>query len=464
MTQVSKINFLKNKYNVIKLDDEVIGKLVDEKKELGFKVVEKKIIKDNKLGVLVFKLVTNLKRDKTKILISDIVLNLILKNDPSKNKINTEWMLTLFINLIKESNYIESNRFISEDLPLAKDYLEVFEQNKRKKKFKTYCRKSFLLRDIKDYSNLNQYKSLSQLYDAIDPFVVRDASTMFNLLEKYVQLGEAEIPLKSRDYTIYIPKTLEANYMFRDFTSWCTARKDNTNFKGYVETKQGNGDKSNIYIVINNKFFKTDELENDYLYQIHFESKQTQNRVQSNSDFYDDVLLKNKVVRDYFKFELSRLAKDTIKKDDNTYISYLIKYGWGELLFDLIEDDVSVIKFLNKKITKVKGINKFKKLKQLVICGCELNELDEKVGDLNSLEFISLSNNKLKTLPNNIGNLNNLKMMNIIGNPIKKIPDSIKYLDKTNGGSLISLMVLKKDVGEVNYNKIKKLLPTIELN
>ncbi len=50
--------------------------------------------------------------------------------------------------------------------------------------------------------------------------------------------------------------------------------------------------------------------------------------------------------------------------------------------------------------------------------------------------------------------------INIIGNPIMDIPEEIKYLDKANGGSLNRIGVRKEDIGEENFKKLIRLLPS----
>ena len=83
----------------------------------------------------------------------------MIDSDPTLNKMYTQWMLTTFNRLLKSDKIIEAIRFVVEDLPLAKEYLEIFEGNKRKQKFKNLCSGSYILKDLSDPTDINQYKS-----------------------------------------------------------------------------------------------------------------------------------------------------------------------------------------------------------------------------------------------------------------------------------------------------------------
>ena len=127
--------------------------------------------------------------------------------DPSENKMYLQWMLNLFTRLIKDGGVINLEsaiRFVNEDLPQANNYLTIFEENKRKRKFKELCNGSYILKGITDPTDINQYKSLSQLFDAVDPFIEKDASAIERTLWKFVENGSAEIPVHDRKYMLYI--------------------------------------------------------------------------------------------------------------------------------------------------------------------------------------------------------------------------------------------------------------------
>jgi hypothetical protein len=384
--------------------------------------------------------------------------------DPTDNKMYLQWMLNLFVRLLKnkEKDGVEmATRLVVEDLPQANKYLSIFEDNKRKRKFKELCKGSYILKHVSDPTDINQYWSLSQLFDAVDPFIEKEPSALERTLQKLVDIGQAEIPVRDRKFTLFVPKTTEANVAFEDFANWCTARKGNGMFKSYTEGhRKPNGDKSDIYIIIPNKFFegKTQEL-----FQIHFETNQLKDRQNgSNVSIFENVLAESEGITNFFYEELIGMAKEHKKGiENNKYLDYLIKFGFAESLFELIDDETPTIRFMTREIPKMPDISKFSNLDQLIICNAKMHELHPSIGRLNKLEMLVLTENKIKTLPKEIGLLKNLTFLNLIGNPIQEIPNDITYLDKSNGGSLHRIAVKEEEIGSENYQKLKKLLPTV---
>ena len=150
--------------------------------------------------------------------------------------------------------------------------------------------------------------------------------------------------------------------------------------------------------------------------------------------------------------------KKTVKQ--NTYLDYLLRFGFAETLFELLDETTPIIKFINREVPTVPNVSKFKYLDQFIITGAKLKELHPSIGDLEKLCLLVLADNKLTSLPSEIGKLKNLEFLNIKGNYIKTIPNEITKLDKTNGGSLYRIVVDKDAIGDENYNKLKELLPT----
>lgn len=392
---------------------------------------------------------------------SDVFTNMIIA-DPTDNKIYLQWIGNLFIQLIKENKVTSTAsaiRLVEEDLPQTNKYLELFEANKRKRKFRDLCATSYSLKGVSDPTNINQYKSLPQLFDAVDPFIEKDASAIERTILKFVESGQALMPVRDRKFTLYIPKTLAASTVFSDFANWCTASPGNGMFKSYTERKKPNGENSNLYIIIDNDFFTG---ESKKLYQLHFETGQLKDsRNGANADIYEEVLSKSEGLSNYFYEELIQMAREYKNGiDSNLYIDILIKFGFAESLFDIMEESTPIIKFLTRQIPRIPDISKFTELDQLIIINAKLAELHPSIGSLENLKILSLTNNRIKELPKEIGNLKNLLFLNLNGNPLEDVPASISKLDASNGGSLIRLGVNREDVGEKLFKRLKELLPT----
>ena len=485
---IDRLSFLAEKYNVFDNTDEGMSELVAYL-TLNRRIFTNLASKDD----IIFALVSNAAFDlngnqlhptitkttktdsgvidiqygnqKPRVDISFDVFNKMVNADPSKNKMYTQWMLNTFTRYIKSGEIDEAERFFSEDLPLAKDYLNVFEKNKRKKKFKELSANSFILKGVKDPTDINQYKSLSQLYDAVDPFIEKDPSNIEKLINSFVECGKAEIPVRDRRFTLYVPKCEEASLIFDEFVGWCTSKSKGDMFefyRGNNKYRKPNGEKSDIYIVIDNRFF-TGTLKSDSLYQLHFESRQVRDRIQSKSNnFFETVLLNSEGISNFIHEELTTMAKMKKNKNttDNVYIDYLVKFGWTEALFDIIEEYSPIIRFTNRDVPKLPDVSRFKNLTTLIIKKAKLIELHPSIGSLEFLQELLIPDNNLTTIPSEIGKLKNLIFINLIGNKIKSIPDDIKYLDKSNGGSLHRIAFRREEIGEANYKKLRKLLPS----
>jgi len=418
------------------------------------------------------------KRVSIKITISEKLFALALNTDPTENKIFVQWILNSFTRLIKDDDDIKGAiRFVDEDLIQAKKYLLLFESNKRKQKFRDWAIKNEKLKwkrnnpfenelewdNLKyDPSDINRYKDLSQLFDAVDPFIERSSSDLERAMNRFVNLNEAEIPYRSRKYTLYIPLTTEASCIFENFAGWCTARKDNSMFRNYtINYPILDNIKSKIYIIVDNKLF---ENKSKNCYQVHFESGQIKNQSNGNNiDLYSEVLEHDEGLREYFKYELENKIKIGNSKYKNKYSDYLISFGYTDFLFNLLDSQIPIIYMTEKRIPKIPDLSKFVNLDEFVLQNVGLKELHPSIGNLNKLEILGVPDNKLTKLPKEIGNLKNLIFLNIKGNHIEEFPDEITLLDSSNGGNLYSIALNKKDISEENFNKLKRLLPNVLL-
>jgi hypothetical protein len=467
-----RLAFLAKKFDVFETDSD--GNANDKRNSLHDEGWEEITIYGGRDNHLVMAVVSTKPNKRgfpiIKVSVAYTVFTAMVGADPTANKISLQWMLNTFCRDLKEGYDDEARRFVEEDLPQANEYLTLFEGNKRKKKFREMA--EYSLKGFKDITNINEYRSLSQLFDAVDPFIIRDPSEIESIMNRYVNMGQATIPFKDRRYTVFVPKTLDANVVFDKFASWCTAKVGNGMFKTYTKNhSKPNGKDADIYIVIDNGFF---EGKNENIYQLHFETRQIKDRSNSmhkNVDLYDEVLSRSIGLTNYLGSELMGMAKDFKGGvDSNHYVDTLIEFGFTETLFEFFDVETPIIKIdsetskKKRKVPKLPDMSRFKALEMMVIMDSSLSELHPSIGSLKNLMLLSLYGNKIKELPSEIGELKNLYFMNLVGNPITVIPDSIKNLDKSRGGNLHRLAINKKDISENNYQKLVELLPSVKFN
>lgn len=461
-----RISFLSKKFNIFNIEE--LDKKVLKLEKDGYKIkfidqtgISSKIEDGLKVIGIIYYLGDKLYLGSPNQIIgvsNDVFLNMI-SVDPTFNKSYVQWMLNTFTRFIKDGNIIGAVRFVIEDLPQAGEYIKLFEGNKRKKKFSDLCKSSYILKNIKDPTDINQYESLSQLFDAVDPFIIRHQGEVESLLMKYVNSGQAEIPVKDRKFTLYIPKTVHASTIFEKFVNWCTAKEGNGMFSHYKNNLTPFNEKSDLFIIINNNFFNGTSKE---LYQIHFETNQIKDRHNSqNVSIFSEVISESEGISNFFQEHLTKHAKAlNTSLDNNKYLNFLISFGFCETLFELLDETTPIIRFMgSREIPRLPDVSKFKFLDQLIITEANLVEVHPSIGNLEKLEMLVLAENKIKKIPKEIGYLKNLRFLNLVGNKITDFPDEIRFLDKSNGGSLFRLAVKKEDIGEENYSKLKKLLP-----
>ena len=149
--------------------------------------------------------------------------------------------------------------------------------------------------------------------------------------------------------------------------------------------------------------------------------------------------------------------------NNNQYLNHLIKFGFSDSLFEIMEETTPIIIFKDREVPKMGDLSKFKNLETLEMNNTNLVSIHPSVCTLQNLEVMVVRDNKLTAMPKEIGDLKKLVFLNILGNKINEIPDTIKYLDKSNGGNLHRVAVSSKDIGDDNYQKLKRLLPNTQI-
>lgn len=369
------------------------------------------------------------------------IFSTLVATDTTKNKQNLQWLLTTIVRLIK-TDIEAAQRFICEDLPSATEFLELFEENKKKRNFILWSKKMeynkyIASNDVITFegwekevkynpSDITQYKSLSQLYDAISPYRIGDVSLLEERINTLSERSELDVVYRDKNFLIYTPYTSMAGSLIEKHSSFCTARKNNSMVTSYTQNHlQPNGSNSIIYIIIPQALLDNTSKK---LYQIHFETNQISNQNNSNAkkDFTDNILMKNKGIRTFFigelkkKININNSPTLSMSAQQKSYLTLLLEFGGGEIIFQFIRKDSIVIRIPDKyKITTIPDISKFTSLEQLIIPDNEITEIHDSVYNLKYLEVLSLPGNKIKTISNKINYMTNLKFINLSGNKMK---------------------------------------------
>lgn len=473
---LKRVAFLAEQYNVLSVEE--FDMLLKDSEDSNENFLVSTSINDNelKLAIIntvikkesVYEGVSTTSYKKIIKIHEDVFINMV-QADPTTNKIYLQWMLTVFSRLLKEGEIRDAIRFASEDLMIANEFLILFEGNKRKELFKQLCKSNSDLLNISDPTNINQYRNLGQVFDVIDPFIERDPSNMEVALKRFVKAGQAEMPVRDRFFTVYIPLTESSSEVLSKFTKWCTTRPSNGMVKHYTNMKTPSGHKSKLYVIIDNKFFTG---ESEELWQLHFESSQIMDRKdESVNNIYDKVFEKSEILSNFFYNELitnakliqSKSPKGHLNYNTNYYLNALTKIGFADAMFDIENCNTPSLTFSEELIPKLPDLSRFKSVELIYIGYSKLKELHNSISNLSTLKQLSIPNNRIEELPSYLGNCKNLIFINLVGNKIKAIPNDISKLDPSNGGNLIKISVKKDDIGEENYNKLKKLLPNVEV-
>ena len=391
----------------------------------------------------------------------------MVQSDPTGHKEYVQWMLTTFVRFIKEGKKGEAIRFASEDLDVAAEYLEIFHSVKNKPKFKSMCAGNSAFKDISDPSNINQYRDLSHLFDAVDPYIDKNASKLEKDIRILTKLGHGKIPYEDRRVMVFIPKTIKASRLFANFTRWCTT-SNKTTFESYVHKLTSKKTKAHLYIIIPKTYLLQDDdpKKTHELYQFHFEQAQFMNKAdRSVSGDMNSLIRDNVGLADYFYDLLIDFARASHKNyQQNVYVTALRKFGFADITFEVMPPDTEEICILKENLGGMKSVGKFKNAYSIILRGCTITEIPESIGELEKLGNLSIPYNNLTKLPSSISKLKNLTVINISGNYIKEIPETIKELDLSNGGSLEYLSYGKGFLSDELVSKLKIWLPNTIIN
>lgn len=224
-----------------------------------------------------------------------------ISSNHQKGKIGkyAKWLLNLFKN----------NRLLLEDLYKAREYIPVFDKSAKMNKLSN--------------KDLNHYKSLSDMFMAIRPFIKIESKT-----EKIQKIKEDEAEKLYEDlfFTVIYPKTKAASILYGKGTQWCTAAKKYNNFSHYHRMGK-------LYIVIDRYSGKK--------YQFHKETDSYMNeydRQLLNIDSEYSVLAEIKATSgliDFFKKEIPNLYDEyRLKENYKNHFTEVFDCTWCTWEYD----------------------------------------------------------------------------------------------------------------------------------
>ena len=213
-------------------------------------------------------------------------------SDVEKDKMGkySKWLLNLYKR--KSMQY--------EDLYKAEKYLETFEK---------YINRI-------ENKDINKYRSLGDLYNAIRGFIDSDEPTSRNDAIRQIK-KDAQKVFEDDTWLVVVPETMEAACYYGKNTQWCTAAEQSENmFDSYNR-------KGNLYININKK---TNEK-----YQFHFEEQEFKDETDKDILPNDIGISPSTKLFNFYESRGYEIPEPTIE--------YAIKNGDWDLLQDLLYYD-----------------------------------------------------------------------------------------------------------------------------
>lgn len=446
-------------------------------------------------GVDIAYIVTN-KKGKSKVVLTDEIFTDIVDSDPTRKKEFVQWMVTVFMRHLKDGEIDQAIRFITEDLPEANEYLEVFDKVRKKKVFKTGAPNR--PNAPENVSDITQYNDLAHLYSIVSPFIGADDEGdggLWGKLKKYIDLGHAKLAYRDNDVLVYTPQTIESSCdPLGNLASWCTRREGNSYFDSYRRNNpKPDGSLSDYYVVMPKKLFDGDD-EAMYPLQFHFESGQLHDKNNKSIERGElpQVLSKFSGLTDFFKKELGALATGDIRNGsglmDSKYLNYLTKFGGN--VKDVIDDEVwdAGVQSIRKLASEQQGAlqnNKYLKwlmentegviitdfldrnMGTLDFSDMQLRELPD-LSEFTELTRLSANNCGLTTLPPANQLPDNMEILSLVNNQLTEFPlegyDKLKNLFVANMGqnnwSRINVDILK----ELFNEKLARLVLDVDVN
>lgn len=237
----------------------------------------------------------------------DIIWELILKTDPTKNKQYLQWIITKGI--LKWSN--KSFYLFKQDLPTLTSLLVSYDKLKRMNKLRP------------EHKDINRIKNDDELFYVVSQYQEAAGRTK-EQDEQLFKNKEAKKLYESSSIEVVIPYTKKASCYFGVNTKWCTARNDENNaFATYNR-------EAPLYIVLDKKTGKK--------YQFWFDT--SEDEAHQFMDYKDNEIVWSDLIKkqpDFVK-ELRKVFDKLATSCSFIYLMNKVKL-YSLLNFLLITDD-----------------------------------------------------------------------------------------------------------------------------
>lgn len=384
------------------------------------------------------------------------ILTLIMDADPTPNKEYVQWILTMYTRVLKDreptsgfdddANKMGGDSFLFfENLAKLFDALTTFHRIKGTK---------LLAPDQKDiytYRSIDLFVAtvMTAQIVPVDAPITGTDNTINVLSSKEldeIKHNRAKLLYQDQDWIVVHTITQEANAVFGENTTWCTAgTRHSTMFEHY--NRQGK-----LFVVLKNKAGAAAHLRTNPLnrMQFHFESDQFMNSLDRRIDillFFRDYPNVKNYFREYIVESLLKVHKH--KVDD--MLKVLKKYGMVRELIPILRDMKTKVLNLTGFVSgnsdfELGELGTIITLEDLTLRDCNMSEVPEAIRPLKNLKILRLSGNKLKKIPSWINEFPKLEQLNIMKNEISE------SFDVSGLSNLISL--------NMGFNKSMKELPT----
>jgi hypothetical protein len=352
----------------------------------------------------------------------DNIFKKIEEADPTPNREYVQWVLGLYTRALKdrtpktdlmlpENNMGGMAYLFFEDLVKLPESLRYFHKVKNSKVL------TLEQKDIYGYRSINHFIEtvfLSQKDDLtiVTPTDVLNAKELQQLNDK-----TAAIVHQDQDWIVVHTIKKVANEIFGEQTTWCTA---GTRYSSMFDNYNKDG---HLFILVRNKTGASSHLKSNpgNRLQFHFESDQfrdvTNHQIDILQFFNDNIGVKN-----YFRtYILDKLLKKKAKVEE--MIKLLSKFGLVRDLIPLLRDAKVTEIDLSGVIGKssefdIQNIGEIKTLESLTIRDCGLTKVPETIGELTNLKILRLSGNKITELPKWINKLTSLQSLIMMKNDI----------------------------------------------